>query len=167
MATGTGNLPYPMSPVSPFDVITSQAENEKIANIESLADGTGIGDKAITASKLDFATLNFGNYSTSEVDTGFKWIDGKSIYKRTVNFGTLPNNTYKAINHGITSIDRFVTIDTIVSDPTGSSHVLNSAYGHSTTRESIFVTKTQIGMDTVTDRSAFSAHVTMWYTKTA
>lgn len=59
MATGTGNLPYSMPPVSPFDVITSQAENERIANIKALADGTGIGDNAITASKLDFATLNF------------------------------------------------------------------------------------------------------------
>lgn len=49
-------LPYPMSPVSPFDVITSQAENEKIANIESLADGTGIDDGAITASKIDLAS---------------------------------------------------------------------------------------------------------------
>lgn len=49
-------LPYSMSPVSPFDVITSQAENEKIANIESLADGTGIDDGAITASKLDSAS---------------------------------------------------------------------------------------------------------------
>lgn len=76
-------LPYPMSPVSPFDVITSQAENEKIANIESLADGTGIDDGAITATKIDFATLAFGNYSTSEEDTGFKFTDGKTIYKRT------------------------------------------------------------------------------------
>lgn len=50
-------LPYPMSPVSPFDVITSQAENEKIANIESLADGTGIDDGAITAPKIDFTTF--------------------------------------------------------------------------------------------------------------
>ena len=57
MATGTGNLPYPMPPVSPFDVITSQAENERIANIKSLADGTGIGDGAVTSDKIDFATL--------------------------------------------------------------------------------------------------------------
>jgi hypothetical protein len=58
MATGTGNLPYPMPPVSPFDVITSQAENERIANIESLADGTGVGDGAVTAAKIDFTTFS-------------------------------------------------------------------------------------------------------------
>lgn len=65
MATGTGNLPYPMSPVSPFDVITSQAENEKIANIESLADGTGIGDNAIPASKIDWQPSKFSAFANS------------------------------------------------------------------------------------------------------
>ena len=124
-----------------------------------------IADSSVTAPKIDLTTLNFGNYSTTEQDTGFKWIDGKAIYKRTVNFGTLPNNTYKSVNHGITSIDRFVTIDTIVSDTSGSTHTLNSAFGHTAARESIFVTKTLIGIDTTADRSTFSAYVTMWYTK--
>lgn len=32
---------------------------------------------------IDFTTLAFCNYSTTEVDTGFKWIDGKAIYRRT------------------------------------------------------------------------------------
>lgn len=125
-----------------------------------------IADEAVTADKLDSTILAFGNYSTTEVDTGFKWIDGKSIYKRTVDFGTLPNNTYKAVSHGITSIDRFVAVDTIVSDASGSAHALNSAFGHTAARESIYITKTLIGIDTTSDRSALSAHVTMWYTKT-
>ena len=82
-------LPYPMAPVSPFDVITSQAENEKIANIESLADGTGIGnnaistakiaDNAVTASKLDSATL-----STTEKIVGYT-DTGDTIYCRVFN----------------------------------------------------------------------------------
>lgn len=57
MSTGIGNLPYTMPPVSPFDVITSQAENERIANIKSLADGTGIGDSAVTSDKVDWTTV--------------------------------------------------------------------------------------------------------------
>lgn len=52
--------------------------------------------------KLDFATR--GDYSTAEVDTGRKWIDGKTIYKKTINFGVLPNNTVKSVAHGITGI---------------------------------------------------------------
>lgn len=62
-------LPYPMSPVSPFDVITSQAENEKIANIEAIYNGelannsvttAAVANGAITADKIDFTTLDFG-----------------------------------------------------------------------------------------------------------
>lgn len=47
MATGTGNLPYSPTYVSPFDLITSQAENETQDNISALADGSGIGDGAL------------------------------------------------------------------------------------------------------------------------
>lgn len=41
--------------------------------------GQAIADGSVTASKTAFG----GNYSTSEVNTGFTWIDGKPIYKRT------------------------------------------------------------------------------------
>lgn len=41
---------------------------------------------------IDFTTLAFGNYSTSEVDTGFTYIDGKPIYRKTQNF-TVPSQT--------------------------------------------------------------------------
>lgn len=75
-------LPYPMSPVSPFDVITSQAENEKIANIESLADGTGIGDGAITAGKIDWPTLI--NWSTSAVVTGWSSTTVKEFHYQRI-----------------------------------------------------------------------------------
>lgn len=82
MAIGIGNLPYTMAPVSPFDVITSQAENENIANIESLADGSGRGDgsvtttqianAAVTAPKIDFTTLQLGLsfISTTQTTSG-------------------------------------------------------------------------------------------------
>lgn len=105
MATGIGNLPYPMPPVSPFDTIKSQETNERIANIESLANGTGQGDGSITAVKTAFG----GNYTTTEVNTGFTWVDGKTIYKKTVSVGPLPNATTKNVAHGITGIDN--TID--------------------------------------------------------
>lgn len=72
-------LPYPMPPVSPFDTITAQETNERIANIEALAAGTGLNNGAITAVKTAFG----GNYSTSEVNTGFTYSGGQDIYKRT------------------------------------------------------------------------------------
>ena len=37
-------------------------------------------------------TVSDMDYSTSEQDTGRKWIDGKPIYQKTINTGTLPQN---------------------------------------------------------------------------
>ena len=89
MATGTGNLPYPSKVYVPFDILTADELNEDVANIEALADGSGIGDgaigntdlanNAVTAVKTNFG----GNYSTSEVNTGFTWVNSKPVYKRT------------------------------------------------------------------------------------
>ena len=61
----------------PNDTVTTGAIKNGAVTTDKIA------DKAVTADKIDFTTLAFGNYSTTEVDTGFKWIDGKAIYKRT------------------------------------------------------------------------------------
>lgn len=42
----------------------------------------------------DYASLNFGNYSTTEKDTGFKWHNGKTIYKITSIFDRGTATTY-------------------------------------------------------------------------
>lgn len=161
MATGILNLPYTMSPVSPFDVITSQAENERIANIESLADGTGIGDNAITADKTAFG----GNYSTSEVNTGFKWIDGKTIYKKTLSVGPLPNNTFKNVTHNVTGIDLGISVSGIASD---GANMLPLPYVAATSTGEVLCnfSKTNVTVVTNSDRSGFTlAYVTITYTK--
>ena len=44
------------------------------------------------------------SYSTNEIKTGGKWIDGKPIYRKVVNFGALPNATTKEVAHGVNNI---------------------------------------------------------------
>lgn len=123
MATGIGNLPYTMPPVSPFDVITSQAENERIANIESLADGTGIGDNAITASKLGPTTFQSPNYTGG----------GTGI---TVNSYTAPSNGYlnvravvntTAASGATVSINATEVYKLSYSGPTGGYNIQSTA----------------------------------------
>ena len=77
------------------DLVKSPLPNNSVTT-------AAIANNAVTADKLDSATR--GDYSTAEVDTGRKWIDGKTIYKKTINFGALPNNTTKSVAHGITGI---------------------------------------------------------------
>lgn len=50
-----------------------------------------------------------GAYSTDEVDTGSKWIDGKTIYRKVVQFATITNGRANDMAIGASG-----TIDTIV-----------------------------------------------------
>lgn len=177
-------LPYTMPPVSPFDVITSQAENEKIANIEALADGTGIDNKAVTIAKINGGSTAgvlttdasgnvsaTGNYSTSEVNTNTTWIDGKVIYKKTVLCTGLPNKTTKNFAHGVTKMDRMINVyGWTFSTNTGVMDALpipavRTTSGSLGLEIGIFVNTTNITIETGQDRSALSAYVTIEYTK--
>lgn len=60
---------------------------------------------------LDYATLAFGNYSTTEKDTGFKWIDGKTIYKKTYT-GTI---TTGAASNSIITLETVSGLTGIIS----------------------------------------------------
>lgn len=101
MSTGTGNLPYPGKSYTPFDILTAEELNEDVANIESLATGTGIGDGSIstaalanasvTAPKIDLATLYAGaarNYvATSQTTAVQTFIDLATAQSITVTVG--------------------------------------------------------------------------------
>lgn len=58
MASGTGNLPNQGMNFNPFDPLPASQLNDIVENIESVADGTGIGDGAVKSSNIDFATFN-------------------------------------------------------------------------------------------------------------
>jgi hypothetical protein len=116
---------------------------------------------SVTAVKTDFG----GDFTTSEVNTGFTWVDGKTIYKKTINMGSLPNNTQKNVAHGITGITKVLSIEgsytngTITfpanrPDTTGTTGVINT-----------FINGADITVVTGVDRTAFSGHVTLTYVK--
>lgn len=114
------------------------------------------------------ATMNGGNYSTSEIDTGYTWIDGKKIYKKTINFGSLPNNTSKNVAHGIVGIDNVVRIygfaklaNNSVRVPLPFTSVTALTAGMALTEEGT----TSVVITTGSDRTTWSAYVTLEYTK--
>jgi len=94
MASGTGNLPTPGMSFSPFAILTAEEQNQLVANIESLATGAGIGDAAITPSKISFAALSTTEKLVGTTDTG------ASIYERVFN-GTI---TVGASTRNVTAI---------------------------------------------------------------
>lgn len=139
------------------------------AKIETGAvDTVSIADNAVTAAKMDLSTLS-GNYSTSEVDTGYTWVNGKHIYKKTINCGALPNTTTKTVAHGVSDIARIIKFEgwayKSASDPDFplpyvSPNATNSVGLAITPNDSINIT-------TGSDRSTWTeSYVTMYYTKT-
>lgn len=75
-------LPYPTKVVLPFDIATAQDMNERHANDVALANGTGIGDNAITPEKRvgGFKTINHSFTST----TGTKTITGVGFAPKAI-----------------------------------------------------------------------------------
>lgn len=71
-------LPNPGMVAVPFDIYTAEELNDTYANIEALADGSGLDDGAVTADKIDFATVGIDggtftpNTTTIKITTGFK-----------------------------------------------------------------------------------------------
>lgn len=105
------------------------------------------------------------NYSTDEQDTGLKWVDGKTIYQKTVNFGTLTNN--KTVAHGISNLDNVINFFGIAKNP-DTGDVIQLVYNESTDKVETVVGSTNIITYVAGNFSAFTyCYVTIQYTKSA
>ena len=107
-------------------------------------------------------TISDMDYSTSEQDTGCKWIDGKKIYRKTIDFGAFPNASSKNVNHGVANIARVVKIDGIISFGSNTWSNIPLVYqGVDSIYNAEFqVTTTQVHCATSKDRSNLSAIIT-------
>lgn len=135
-----------------------------VVDADMITQGTKAG---VTASNVDFATLNFGNYSEAEVDTGFTWIDGKKVYKKTVDFGALPNATAGTKAHGIANLNHVINIEAIAFN--GTRWLPLPAASPQTLGASIVISvdSTDIFIQTGTDRRNDNAYITLCYTKSS
>lgn len=108
------------------------------------------------------------DYSTSEIDTGTKWIDGSVIYKKTVNFGALPNNSTKSVAHNISGLTRIIEFNAIAYRNDMNVYVSLPFASTSGANMSISISPTNVDIATTADRTAFNeCYVTLYYTKSA
>lgn len=108
------------------------------------------------------------DYSTSEVDTGATWIDGSHIYKKTINFGNLPNATVKNVPHGISNLNYVIKIEGTAAAPNSTWITLPVVYRSADAAYNVEVSTslTDVVCNTSQDRSMFTAYITLYYTKT-
>ena len=107
------------------------------------------------------------DYATAEIDTGTTWIDGKEIYKKTIDIAPLPNATNKTVAHNISNLDRVIKLE---------------GYGYRSSDQGIFplpfvstnaasaiaisIAGANVSIVTGQDRSNVTeAYVTLYYTK--
>ena len=110
------------------------------------------------------------NYSTSEINTHQKWIDGKDIYRKVVDLGNLPNTTTKEVIAGLTNVDTVIKLDTMSFDTLGymslpyvvlsSDNGFNISVGYTLATDKIWIR-------TGTNRSAWTGFAILEYTKTS
>lgn len=125
-----------------------------------------IADEAIVASKTAFG----GNYSLSEVDTGFTWVDGKHIYKKTFDCGKLPNNSAKSIDHFISNIGTVVEMRGTASNGSITFPIPFTSRSNVSDQIEFQVNLTNVSISTHTDywyNNNYSGYVTIYYTKTS
>lgn len=128
--------------------------------------GTGMTSTFTTGANATITLNAEPNYSTSEVDTKVKWIDGKPIYKKTVNCGAGPNNTSKSVAHGISNLKRVIRFEGYGYD--GSACIpLQFASTSAPASVQVFANSSVINLTAGVDRSNLTeTYITLWYTKT-
>lgn len=105
--------------------------------------------------------------STIETGAGFNAPDGKPVYTKTVNFGSLPNATTKSVAHGITNLYDIIDYKGYATDPVSGLHFfLPHSTPTSNQAMALYVDDTYIKIVTGIDRTGFSrCHVTLLYTQ--
>jgi hypothetical protein len=125
--------------------------------------GLKIADRTITATKL---ASSFSDYSTTEQNTGRLWIDGKTIYRKEINLGSLTDTTPKHVPHGIANLSTVVSLTGFVTNGSVFLPLPLARYNNFASQIGLFVNMTDIVVEPGNDRTAYTGYVVIEYTKT-
>ncbi|MDF9409360.1 siphovirus ReqiPepy6 Gp37-like family protein [Pelotomaculum isophthalicicum JI] len=125
--------------------------------------GVKIADRTITASKISSA---FTDYSTTEQNTGRLWIDGKTIYRKHVNLGSLTNTTPKSVAHGITNLSTVVSLTGFATNGTVFLPLPLARYNNFASQIGLYMDTTNVVVEPGNDRTSYTGYVVIEYTKT-
>ena len=150
-----------------------KARNPSTGNLESIyvkaLDSLPVGSQ-IEFSGTDIPTgwEQVNDYSTTETDTGELWTDGRHVYTKLIEFGSLPNNSYKEVNHNIANVDHIWIAEGWAENSSGFSNQL-SLYtpGDASGGWYFGVNKTLVRCQTGSDRTGYTGYVRVKYVKSS
>lgn len=111
-----------------------------------------------------YELYNREEYSDTEKKIG-KWIDGKNVYRKVVDFGTLPNNALKQVPHNI-NMSTPISARGIVYDYDNEQIFTIPSYNSANSTIAIWLDMNNICIYTSSDRTNKYAKVILEYTKT-
>lgn len=106
------------------------------------------------------------DYSTTEIDTGKTWIDGKPIYRKVIT-GTLSGTEKQSFPLGINNLGMIISLNGIVSN--GNNFFTLPSYrgsGHDTGIQIWADTTYGVSIICENDRAGYTAYIQVEYTKT-
>ena len=124
-------------------------------------------DDKITADNIDLTTIPTYKYSTTEQDTGQKWINGKTIYQKTFIMGGLGLATTIKKPHNISNLDLVIRIQGIAKENSiGATINLPHAADQQPYTVTVYADNTNVNIQTYADQSGYTqSYVTLWYVK--
>ena len=152
-------------------IIKAKQSAGVVATVVNSLESTSATDalSAKQGKELNEKITRNSTYSTEEQAVG-TWIDGKTIYRKIINFGALPNATKKEVQHNISNISNFTKIEGIAirNDETKFTQSLPLVYKNAemSYNTALAVDNTIVEIQTNGDRSMFNGYVTLEYTKT-
>lgn len=143
--------------------LITYADKQAMGTQPSIPDVNKVMDSDLNQIKIGIN--NSTTYSTSEIVIG-EWL-GKPLYRKVINFGSLPNNTAKNVAHGISNIGVVVRLGGYaVTSGTYFPLPLQYRGADSNYNVDLVCTAENVRMTSNTDRTSYTAYVILEYTKT-
>lgn len=107
-------------------------------------------------------------YSTTEQLIG-KWIDNSNLYEKTVDLGALPNASSKTVSHGISNLNKVISMSGICNNRNNAGYARPLPFSDPSTPNIIRIDMGggNIGISTQADWSSYDGYVTIRYTKSS
>lgn len=153
------------------DTIASSAAITPLVQTAMIADGAvtsaKLGASSVTSAKIDWSTIGLSTFSTTEKAIG-TWINGKPLYRKVFDTGTLPNNTTKYVAHGISNLKNIIHIyGAAKNTANGITFPLPFPSTQANAPIYVYVDNYNIIIGTATDRTVFKeSYIVLEYTKT-
>jgi hypothetical protein len=149
-----------LTPADIGAVSTDDLTSEITRQVGIMIQNLNLDDLGVpTTTTISQMLLDSQDYSLEERIVG-KWVDGKPYYRKTFNFGQLPNNTTKTVLHAIPNLKRVLDYDPSFFNETSTTSEFS---GEGIT---VHIDDDEMILTTQSDMSMYTGYVTIYYTKT-